>query len=159
MLGSHDKGRIASRIGKEQARIAAMLLLTLPGTPILFAGDELAMIDVAVPEDQRRDPYGIRTPGYGLNRDPKRSPMRWDGSANAGFTSGEPWLPLGHFLSTTVEDQEREPGSHLSLVKSLIELRNNCPALREGSYRCLKEQGEVLLFERAFRDDRYVVAA
>ena len=50
--------------------------------------------DVAIPRDRVRDPRELREPGLGLGRDPQRTPMPWDGSPNAGFTTGEPWLPL-----------------------------------------------------------------
>ena len=73
VLGNHDKPRIAARIGRAQARIAAMLLLTLRGTPTLYYGDEIGMRDVPIPPEQRQDPWV-----YG-NRDPVRTPMPWPG--------------------------------------------------------------------------------
>jgi alpha-glucosidase len=78
VLGNHDQKRVASRIGGGQARIAAMLLLTLRGTPTLYYGDELGMRDVAVSLDAIRDPWEKREPGLGLGRDPQRTPMQWD---------------------------------------------------------------------------------
>ncbi len=96
VLGNHDQSRLATRIGPGQARVAAMLLLTLRGTPTLYYGDELGMQDVPIAPDQVRDPAEKNEPGKGRGRDPERSPMLWDGSANAGFTAPEatPWLPL-----------------------------------------------------------------
>jgi alpha-glucosidase len=158
MLGSHDKRRIASRIGEEQARVAAMLAFTLPGTPIFYAGDELAMPSVDVPEKAKQDPFGKLVPGYGLSRDPERAPMRWDNSPNAGFTVGKPWLPLGDFEGHTVEDQQGDAKSHLALIRTLIALRKNTPAIRSGAYRPLREQGEILLFERCTRSTHYLIA-
>jgi alpha-glucosidase len=99
VLGSHDKPRIASRIGPAKTRLAAMLLLTLPATPIFYAGDEIGMGDVPVPSAEAHDPFERRVPGYGLNRDPERSPMRWDATPNAGFTTSEPWLPVGRGMA------------------------------------------------------------
>ena len=95
VLGNHDKERIASKIGSAQARVAAMLLLTLRGTPTIYYGEEIGMKDVPIAPEQVQDPAEKNEPGLGLGRDPERTPMPWDGSLLAGFTSGEPWLPLG----------------------------------------------------------------
>ena len=95
MIGGHDKKRIASKIGQAQCRNLAMLALTLRGTPFFFAGDELGMEMVPIPKNRIDDPFEKLVPGYDLNRDPERVPMRWDGTPNGGFTTGEPWLPLG----------------------------------------------------------------
>ena len=70
-----------------------MLLLTRRGTPTVYYGDEIGMEDAAIPPHRERDPQGLREPGH--SRDPQRTPMRWDGSPNGGFTTGEPWLPMG----------------------------------------------------------------
>ena len=84
VVGGHDKRRIATRIGHPQARILAMLLFTLNGTPFFFAGDEIGMTDVPIPPESVQDVFEKLVPGYGLNRDPERSPMSWDGSRNGG---------------------------------------------------------------------------
>ncbi len=96
VLGNHDQPRLASRIGAKQARVAAMLLLTLRGTPTLYYGDELGMEDVPIAPDQVKDPAEKNEPGKGRGRDPERSPMLWVNAPNAGFTAPEatPWLPL-----------------------------------------------------------------
>ena len=94
VLGNHDRPRVAAKRGQAQARVAAMLLLTLRGTPTLYYGDELGLSDVAIPPAQVQDPRELREPGLGLGRDPVRTPMPWDGSENAGFTTARPWLPL-----------------------------------------------------------------
>src|SRR5687768_12175018 len=88
VLGNHDRPRIASRVGAAQARVAAMLLLTLRGTPTLYYGDELGMEGVAIPSHLAQDPWERRQPGLGLGRDPSRTPMQWDCSLHAGFTKG-----------------------------------------------------------------------
>jgi alpha-glucosidase len=80
VLGNHDRSRIASRVGPAQARVAAMLLLTLRGTPTLYQGDEIGMVDVAIPPDAVQDPAERNVPGLGLGRDPERTPMHWDDS-------------------------------------------------------------------------------
>src|SRR5262245_58551382 len=94
VLGNHDRPRIASRVGIAQARVAAMLLLTLRGTPTLYYGDEIGMQNLAIGPDQVRDPFEKNVPGQGLGRDGCRTPMQWDDSRHAGFSEREPWLPL-----------------------------------------------------------------
>ena len=81
VLGNHDQMRIASRVGPAQARVAMVLLLTLRGTPTLYNGDELGLEDVPIPPAQARDPFGLNMPGTGQGRDPERTPMPWDTSA------------------------------------------------------------------------------
>src|SRR3569833_84734 len=92
--GSPANPRTAARGGAEQARVAAMLLLTLRGTPTLYYGDELGLGRVAIPPDAVQDPWEKNEPGLGLGRDPSRTPMQWDATANAGFSTARPWLPL-----------------------------------------------------------------
>src|SRR5262249_2707993 len=94
VLGNEDRRRIAAGVGTAQARIAAMLLLTLRGTPTLYYGDELGMAGTAIASEAMQDPWEKNEPGLGLSRDPSRTPFQWDATANAGFTSGRPWLPL-----------------------------------------------------------------
>ncbi len=112
-LGNHDRSRIASRAGPAQARVAAVLLLTLRGTPTLYYGDELGLRDVAVPPDRVQDPWERRVPGQGLGRDPVRTPMPWTPEPNAGFCPPEvePWLPLDpDHARLSVAAQQRDAG-------------------------------------------------
>ena len=94
VIASHDYPRIAAKLGEAQARVAAMLLLTLRGTPTLYQGDELGIGKVDIPPGKVRDPKELREPGIGLGRDPSRTPMTWDASPNGGFSDADPWLPL-----------------------------------------------------------------
>src|SRR5690606_21820962 len=94
VLGNHDKHRLATRIGEDQLRVAAMLLLTLRGTPTIYYGEELGMADVLITHERVQDPLEKNLPGLGLGRDPCRTPMQWSTSRHAGFTEGEPWLPV-----------------------------------------------------------------
>jgi alpha-glucosidase len=159
VLGSHDRRRIASRVGPAQARIAAMLLFTLPGTPIFFAGDEIGMPDVPVARWQVKDPFERLAPGYGLNRDPERAPMRWEPGPKAGFTTGEPWLPIGEDVeASNVASQRENPCSLLCLYRQLIRLRASEPALHCGRFRPMRGRGDVLLFSRVSGDDEIAVA-
>ncbi len=116
VLGNHDQYRLASCIGSAQARVAAMLLLTLRGTPTLYQGDEPGMRDVAIPPPLMQDPWEKNLPGRSLGRDPERTPMQWDATPNAGFTTGGPWLPVAEdYATVNVATQRDDPRSMLSL--------------------------------------------
>jgi alpha-glucosidase len=159
VLGNHDKARIASRIGEAQARVAAMLLLTLRGTPTIYYGEEIGMKDVPIAPEQVQDPAEKNEPGLGLGRDPERTPMPWDGSLRAGFTSGEPWLPLGaDHASVNVAAMRESCGSILNLYRRLVELRRNNPVLTRGAIEAVGVQGKILSYERREGDERFVVA-
>jgi alpha-glucosidase len=136
-----------------------MLLLTLRGTPFFFAGDEMGMTDVSIPAECVQDVFEQRVPGYGLNRDPERSPMRWDDSANGGFTSGRPWLPMGHDVGErNVARLQQDPRSVLRLYRSLIRLRKQEKALTAGSYVPMRSRNDVLMFKRSYGDTELLVA-
>ena len=149
VLGNHDKSRIASRIGVAQSRVAAMLLLTLRGTPTLYYGDELSMHDVLIPADRVQDPLEKNVPGLGLGRDPCRTPMQWDGSAHAGFSTAEPWLPIApDYTAVNVLVQSAEPTSMLEFCRRLLELRRANAALSTGSYEAIEASGDLLAYVR-----------
>ena len=159
VLGNHDRPRIAARVGEAQARVAAMLLLTLRGTPTLFYGDELGIGPVDIPPDRVRDPAELRQPGLGMNRDPERTPMPWDATANAGFTTGEPWLPLNaDWPSRNVAQETADPLSMLTLHQGLLALRRERPALVLGDLKLIDTFGDVLAYERILGDQRLLVA-
>jgi alpha-glucosidase len=132
VFGNHDVDRLISRVnrdghGHERARVAALLLLTLRGTPFVYYGEELGMENVDVPEEMLQDP--ART--YGRGRDPERTPMQW--TRTGGFTQGKPWLPYGK-LAYNVQDEGSAAASLLSLYRRLIWLRRGSDALRSGDY-------------------------
>src|SRR5215470_3111022 len=128
VLGNHDRPRVASRVGPEQARVAAMLLLTLRGTPTLYYGDEIGMHQVAIAPEQVRDPFERNVPGIGVGRDGCRTPMQWDATPHAGFSESEPWLPLADdFVRENVVNLDADAQSILSLYKSLIRVRRETP--------------------------------
>jgi alpha-glucosidase len=159
VLGNHDQPRIAARVGPAQARVAAMLLLTLRGTPTMYYGDELGLGRVEIPPEAVRDPWEKNEPGLGLGRDPERTPMQWDVSPNAGFTAGAPWLPLApDFASCNVEALARQPHSILSLYRSLIAFRRRHLALSVGRYLPVQTEGQVFAYERCHRSERLLVA-
>ncbi|KRA83988.1 alpha-amylase family glycosyl hydrolase [Altererythrobacter sp. Root672] len=159
VLGSHDAQRVAARLGEAQARVAMMLLLTLRGTPTLYQGDELGIGAVEIPPHRVQDPRELRQPGIGLGRDPCRTPMAWDHSANGGFSSGQPWLPLhADWPTRNVADQQLRPDSMLSLTKRLLAMRRETAALSVGDYRSLPCEGSLLAFERWAGESSVLVA-
>jgi alpha-glucosidase len=158
VLGNHDQHRIATRIGAAQARVAAMLLLTLRGTPTLYYGDEIGMEDVPIPPDRIQDPYEKNQPGLGLGRDPQRTPMQWDDSPNAGFTTGSPWLPIAeNFHTRNVKALSTDETSILNFYRQLIRLRHQRPALNVGSYRQVFCTGNIMVYERVIGDERLAI--
>jgi alpha-glucosidase len=155
VLGNHDKHRVASRVGRQQARIGAMLLLTLRGIPTIYNGDELGLVGVATEESL--DPKGRNLPGLG--RDAERTPMQWDATANAGFTSGVPWLPVQADSSrVNVATERDDPRSMLSLHRRLLDLRREDGALADGDYRPAAADEAVVAFERRWKGERRLVA-
>lgn len=158
VLGNHDKSRIATRVGKEQARIAAMLLLTLRGTPTVYYGDELGMEDVHIAPDQVQDPQEKNIPGKKLGRDPERTPMQWDDSRYAGFSEKEPWLPLmENYKDLNVEQEKKNEKSMLNFYKTLIQLRQSEPALHIGNYIPVYTKGSLLSYIRSFKEKKYLI--
>jgi alpha-glucosidase len=136
VLGNHDESRIASRLGSQGTRLAAMLLLTLRGTPTMYYGDEIGMKDVPVPAEDQQDPWGRQVPGLG--RDPCRTPMQWDDSHLAGCSplhADQMWLPLADdYEQNNVERQLEQPDSLLNLYRKLLRYRQSQPALQIGTY-------------------------
>ena len=159
VLGNHDRPRSATKRGQAQARVAAMLLLTLRGTPTLYYGDEIGMVDGVIPAELVQDPLELREPGIGRGRDPVRTPMAWDGGPGAGFTTGVPWLPIhDDFATRNVEAQAADPASMLSLTRELLALRKAHPVLSLGAMGMVRAEGDVLLYERSHAGERLVVA-
>jgi alpha-glucosidase len=156
VLGNHDKPRVASRLGERQARVAAMLLLTLRGTPTIYYGEEIGMHNVPIPQEKVCDPLERNIPGLG--RDPVRTPMQWDGTENAGFSTGEPWLPLSSdFLTRNVEEQRQIPDSLLNLYRRLITLRRKEPVLMTGGFRLISSPPDLLAFYRFEGESAFLV--
>src|SRR6202011_4115933 len=159
VLGNHDRPRGASRVGQEQARVAAMLLLTLRGTPTLYYGDEIGMHQVAIAPDQVRDPFEKNVPGIGVGRDGCRTPMQWNAMPCAGFSTSTPWLPLSDdFVHENVVNLDADSRSILSLYKALIDLRKKLPQLMSGDQVPVAAQGDLFLYRRGSDRESIVVA-
>ena len=159
VLGNHDRPRVASRVGQAQARVAAMLLLTLRGTPTLYYGDEIGMQQVPIAPDQVRDPFEKNVPGIGVGRDGCRTPMQWNAEAHGGFTTGEPWLPLGNdYVHENVANLSTETRSVLNLYRALIELRKATAELVAGSYATVATTGDLLAYRREYDGNALLIA-
>jgi alpha-glucosidase len=154
---NHDNRRSWDRFGdgqhnQEMARLAATLLLTPRATALLYYGQELGMAtnDPRRVEDVR-DPIGKMGWPREKGRDGERTPMQWDGTANAGFTTGRaPWLPVGaDHAARNVASELRDPKSLLNYYKTLIRLRRENAALRDGLVKIVDENNtNVLSFLR-----------
>jgi alpha-glucosidase len=149
---NHDMSRFPTRWcdgDEDRVRSALLVLLALRGTALLYYGDEIGMIDVAVPRERLRDSVGIRNWPSDLGRDPCRTPMQWSPEVGSGFTRPgvEPWLPFGDSERRNVEQQQADPGSVLNLTRDLIRLRASTP-LGRGTYRTVSCRGGVWVWER-----------
>jgi alpha-glucosidase len=158
VLGNHDRPRVATRVGAAQARVAAMLLLTLRGTPTLYYGDEIGMTQVPIAPDQVQDPFEKNVPGIGVGRDGCRTPMQWAAGDNAGFTTGQPWLPLGEdYRETNAAALAVDPHSILSLYVKLIGLRKRTPELVFGDYEPQASPDSVLAYRRIYDEQSLLI--
>ena len=140
VMSNHDFDRLATRVGPENLRAAAVLLLTLPGIAFVYQGDELGLANGP----------GAATPYDRAGRDRLRHPMQWDSSPSGGFTSGEPWLPLVDPAARNVAEQRDDRRSLLGLYRHLIELRRVLGA----GFSLLDSEPGVVAYER----DGHVVA-
>lgn len=159
VLGNHDKPRVTTRLGDKQARIAAMSLLTLRGLPFIYYGDELGMTDGVLERKDIKDPFAMNFPDLPFGRDPQRTPMQWNTTKNAGFTHGDPWLPVNpNHMTRNVAVENTEYTSLLSLYKLLIKLKKHKAALREGTYTPLPlPQDNVLAFIRETDKEKILI--
>jgi alpha-glucosidase len=156
VIGGHDKQRVAGKLGQPQARVLAMLLLTLRGTPILFAGDELGLEPVSIPPDRIQDPFEKLVGGYGVNRDPERAPMRWNATRRP---KGEPWLPMrSDVAQRNVATLHGDPRSLLSLYRRLLALRRAEPLLIAGEFQPVRSRNDVLTYKRVCEENAILVA-
>jgi alpha-glucosidase len=159
VLGNHDRPRVASRVGAEQARVAAMLLLTLRGTPTLYYGDEIGMKQVEIAPELVQDPFEKNVPGLGVGRDGCRTPMQWGAMEHGGFTTGTPWLPLAaDYADHNAAALAVDAYSILGLYVALIELRKATPELVFGDYVSVDVPGNLLAYRRIYDGHGLLVA-
>jgi len=150
-FSNHDQSRQASRWGPERARAAAFLLLTLRDVAVLYAGEEIGMVDA--------DPAVLPSPSFDrAGRDGFRTPMQWDRTPMGGFTTGTPWLPLVDPETRSVAVQAGDPDSLLSLYRRLIAARRAWPVLQRGTHRSVFGVApEVLVWIRELGGERALV--
>ena len=141
-LTNHDINRIMDVLGNDEgrAKLAANFLLTIPGVPYLYYGEEIGMRGTKPDEDIRR-------------------PMQWNNKNAAGFTTGNPWrAPFNDFSSKNVENQHLDTASLWSEYHQLIAIRNNQPALQKGNYKAIDASTEqVSAYLRQFEDQHIIV--
>jgi alpha-glucosidase len=154
-FSNHDAPRVVSRWLEEReaaafARQAMLLLMCLRGNVFLYQGEELGLPQAEVPFERLKDPEAIANWPQTQGRDGARTPMPWRGdAANAGFSAGEPWLPVDpRHLALAVDGQEADPASTLALTRRLVALRKRHPALRLGPVRPVAAPAPLLAFER-----------
>jgi alpha-glucosidase len=166
LFSNHDITRSVVRYGDGQhndqiAKLLATMLLTLRGTTILYYGEEIGMVnnDPKRKEDVQ-DPIGRTGWPKEIGRDGERTPMQWDGTANAGFSKAKPWLPVpGSYQTHNVAVEEKDPNSILHYYEQLTALRRKHPAIHEGEYVALNENDQnVLTFMRKYHDSAAVIA-
>jgi alpha-glucosidase len=151
VLGNHDTRRVLSRLcaGPSplgRARVLAALLLTVRGTPFIYYGEELGMEEADIPFERIVDPQGKNLWPHHAGRDGCRTPMQWDGSPRAGFSTVEPWLPVPESArQVNVAAQRDQTGSLLSYYRELLALRRRSPALLLGELRLLEAPARDLL--------------
>ncbi|MCF0052850.1 DUF3459 domain-containing protein [Dyadobacter sp. LJ53] len=158
VLGNHDKPRISSRVGRAQAKVAALMLLTLRGTPTIYYGDEIGMRDVPIPMNEIVDPQGLNMPELNVSRDPARTPMQWSSEINGGFSANKPWLRLPFNSGrVNVEKQKGDEYSKLWFYRKLIQLRKKHAALNVGSYRPVYADQQLISYIRERGDEKFLI--
>ncbi|GCC33011.1 hypothetical protein chiPu_0011477 [Chiloscyllium punctatum] len=148
VVGNHDNSRIAFRVGAKYIKLINMLLLTLPGTPTTYYGEELGMENINVSKDEIQDPFGKFDPT--ANRDPQRSPMQWDSSDNAGFsTANKTWLPVHpNYVTVNVEVEKEQQNSTLTLYRELSFLRRNALPIHRGWMCYIWNDADIFAYVR-----------
>ena len=164
VLGNHDSARFISKFSdgkleEERAKLLAAMLLTLRGTPFIYMGEEIGMREGEIPFEKLQDPLGLNLWPKHKGRDGCRTPMQWDESDYAGFSTVEPWLPVNSDKNhVNVKRQEKDPDSMLNYYKKLLSLRRKYNALKLGDYISIEtDNPEVYAYLRVFEDERKLV--
>jgi len=177
-FGSHDNPRLLDRLAGgsiDRAKTLAALILTAKGVPFIYYGEETGMKNITantvgeIADIQGKTFYTLaidvgKTPNQALlegnnhNRDKSRSPMQWDDSPNAGFTSGTPWIKLNeNYREVNVSTELQQKNSMLNTYKALLALRNVEKTLQYGSYEKLERNKDLILFIRSYQGDKITV--
>ncbi len=164
VLNNHDTRRSISRYAagestEARAKVAATMLLTLRGTPFLYYGEELGLREGKIPHAEIVDPPGRKYWPIYKGRDGCRTPLPWNVTPNAGFSTGKPWLWVNpDYARVNVESERADPHSLLNYYRQLIAVRRASPALQQGVYRALNSSDDVYAYERAAADQRLLIA-
>ncbi|MBN2223434.1 MAG: alpha-glucosidase C-terminal domain-containing protein [Deltaproteobacteria bacterium] len=166
-LSNHDRMRHIGRYHARneartlgRAQVAAMLLLTVRGTPFLYYGEEIGMANLSIKKKDLQDPVGIRYWPIPVGRDPERTPMQWDNSTSAGFSSAAgTWLPVNpDYKAVNVAAQADDPSSLFSFYRKIIWKRKESAALTRGTIEILRETPRgILAYLREYGDDRCLI--
>ena len=182
-LGNHDFSRIVSRFGNdkdfhfESAKLLVTLLMTMRGTPYIYQGDEIGMVNVAHPsidfyddvetlnawklaEIEGEDMELFLKLVHKQSRDNARTPMQWDSSKNAGFTKSKPWIPINNnFKMINVTDQEEDPHSILQYYRKMIAFRKANKTLVYGEYKDLEpNDSKLFIYKRWDEKNLFLIA-
>ncbi|KAK3100466.1 hypothetical protein FSP39_020510 [Pinctada imbricata] len=164
VMGNHDRSRVASRLGADMLDAMNMMLLTLPGTPTCYYGDEIGMTDASYTFEETKDPQGLhfnKTGYMNHTRDPERSPMQWNDSRNAGFSNGTPWLHVNpNYVTLNARSQsESNSPTSLQMFRELVKLRKIASFNNYNITFIDTAQPEVLAYIRfGLGQPKYVVA-
>lgn len=168
VLGNHDIYRYTRRIKNDltKAKLLALLQLTVRAVPTLYYGEEIGIINAEISREKALDPmervfswlpnWLLKLLPVSINRDVCRTPMQWDSSQNAGFSSQTPWLPVTEeYQQRNVAVMEKDPNSLLNWYKTIIDLRKKHPALHQGQLKIIESVDiDILRFERSFEDEK-----
>ena len=164
VLSNHDLHRNFDRFRfrrnkNEKARISAMLLLTLKGTPFLYYGEEIGMRNAKLSRKEILDPLGKIFWPFFKGRDKGRSPMQWTHDKHAGFSDFKPWLPVNDdYLQLNVKSQEKDKNSLFHFYRTLIALRKRYKALSKGDWSPLiRGKKGILVYMRQFQLEKILV--
>jgi len=177
-FGSHDNPRIMDRLAGgsvKRANALAVLMLTAKGVPFIYYGEETGMKNITansydeIADIQGKTFYKLAMDagktkdealleGNNHNRDKSRSPMQWDGTANAGFTTGKPWIKLNeNYPEVNVSKEMHQENSMLNTYKALLKMRNKEKALQYGGYGKLERHDDMILFTRTYLAEKITV--
>lgn len=161
VLSNHDQSRSMSRLAKgntAKMKVLLAMLLTQRGTPFLYYGEEIGMSDGKIRKKEIVDPVGKKYWPFHSGRDPERTPMQWDSSDGAGFTTGASWLPIPENSRTiNVLTQENNSDSLLSFTKQLIALRKDHEALNSGPWQLIDSHNDILAYVRGGKKEAFTV--
>ncbi len=182
-LSNHDQARLVSRFGNDSpafravsAKMLATFLLTMRGTPYIFNGDELGMTNAGFTKIQDYNDVALLNEyqhtknirgnlnrflklAQKENRDNGRTPFQWDNTANAGFTTGVPWLKVNpNYKFINADAEEKDPNSPLHYFKKIIKMRRDNPVLVYGKYTLLdKNNPSIYAYTRELDGKKVLV--